>query len=514
MTDSTANPPRRRGYLGAFAAWFLALSFVMAACTGVYIYFTSSGADVVVAQRTLIFGLHKGRLLEVHVLFGFLLVAFGPIWGLWKLMGRSVENPRVRVARNAICGFAALVAVGFLAAKIADLHPALAQEVRTTPFPAQLEPDQVVLTWSEDPCTTQTFQWRTSPEVTDGEVRYRPIGAQDASWQTIEAEHEMFEDAYLANDFLNSRYTAVLEGLSPGTAYAYEVGSGGVWHSESTFHTAPEDSTPFTFIYMGDVQKGFETWASLMENVHEKYPAAAFYCLAGDLVDSGISRNQWDELFHYGADAFATAPLMPAIGNHDDSLDGNVNTYTSLLDLPKNGPEKMTPERAYYFNYGNALVVILDSNLYPSTQTDWLEKVLSESDAEWKFAMFHHPLYSSKPERDNPQLRKTWGPLFEKYGVDMVLQGHDHAYLRTYPLIGGERVAPGQGGVTYVVSAAGTKFYDQDEHDYTAVGLTKTATYQAIHIDGPTLTYRAHAADGAVVDEFTLQKAEALAAQQ
>ena len=60
--------------------------------------------------------------------------------------------------------------------------------------------------------------------------------------------------------------------------------------------------------------------------------------------------------------------------------------------------------------------------------------------------MFHHPVYPSHPWRDTPALREHWVPIFDKHHVDLVLQGHDHAYLRTYPLRGHRRVArPGRG---------------------------------------------------------------------
>src|SRR5690606_6782057 len=91
-------------------------------------------------------------------------------------------------------------------------------------------------------------------------------------------------------------------------------------------------------------------------------------------------------------------------------------------------------ERAYHFTYGNALFIVLDSNLEPEDQAPWLEEVLKNSTETWKFAIFHHPAYSSREHRDNREVRKVWGGLFDEYHLDMALQGHDHAYLRTYPM--------------------------------------------------------------------------------
>src|SRR5690606_26571695 len=106
-----------------------------------------------------------------------------------------------------------------------------------------------------------------------------------------------------------------------------------------------------------------------------------------------------------------------------------------------------------------ALFIVLDSNLSAGDQVDWLREQLESSDATWKFAICHHPAYSSAPHRNNVGVREAWGSLFDKYHVDMVLQGHDHAYLRTYPMKAGKRVDSAAEGTYYVVSVSGTKFY-------------------------------------------------------
>ncbi len=121
---------------------------------------------------------------------------------------------------------------------------------------------------------------------------------------------------------------------------------------------------------------------------------------------------------------------------------------------------------------------------------------------------YHHPAYSSGGNRDNLAVRQVWTPLFDKYHVDLALQGHDHAYLRTWPMHAQNRVATAKDGTIYIISVSGTKYYDQLPHDYTEVGLTKLSTYQVldIQIAGNRLVYRAHDADGKVRDEFVIEK--------
>jgi 3',5'-cyclic AMP phosphodiesterase CpdA len=162
----------------------------------------------------------------------------------------------------------------------------------------------------------------------------------------------------------------------------------------------------------------------------------------------------------------------------------------------------------YSFEHGNALFVILDSNLAPTNQTRWLEEKLSQTKATWKFVVYHHPAYSSGGNRDNKEVRAAWTPLFDKYHVDMALQGHDHAYLRTYPLKASQRVASPKEGTVYVISVSGTKMYAQAKHDYTEFGMTNVSTFQVldIQISGNRLVYRAYDLDGKLRDEFVIEK--------
>ena len=89
------------------------------------------------------------------------------------------------------------------------------------------------------------------------------------------------------------------------------------------------------------------------------------------------------------------------------------------------------------------------------------------------------------------------GELFDRYHVDMALQGHDHAYLRTWPMRDGHRVDSHDEGTYYVVSSAGSKFYGQGDFDYTAVGFMNTSMFQVldIRIEGHRLHYRAYDAE-------------------
>jgi acid phosphatase type 7 len=386
---------------------------------------------------------------------------------------------------------------------------------RWTAHPALSTPDQIILTWSDDPRTTQTIQWRTSDRVRQGVVRYakkseiNPPNPNSPRPSEMAAKTESIFTKFIVNDQVNRHHTAVLTNLEPGTTYMYTVGDGTSrnWSPPSEFTTAPSGPAPFSFVYMGDAQNGLYRWGTLLKNAYRSRPDAAFYIMAGDLINRGADRDDWDDLLYNSQGVYNRRPLVPAIGNHECQA-GRPELYLRLFDLPKNGPPNIEKERAYSFEYSNALFVVLDSNLEAASQTSWLEQQLANTKATWKFVIYHHPAYSSAVDRDNPDIRKLWASIFDKYHVDLALQGHDHSYLRTYPMKGEKRVASAAQGTIYIVSVSGTKMYDQDKRDYTEFGMTNVATYQVLDIQivGNRLIYRAHDIDGKLRDTFIIEK--------
>ena len=262
---------------------------------------------------------------------------------------------------------------------------------------------------------------------------------------------------------------------------------------------------------MGDPQCGLEEWGKLLRAARNRHPTAGFLLIAGDLVDRGNERTNWDHFFLRASGVFDRLPVMPCVGNHE-YLDRGPELYRAVFSLPVNGPRGVDRDLVYSFEYGNAFFAVLDSTLATSDpsmarkQADWLDAALERMRSEWKFVVFHHPLYASHSKRENPALRLVWEPIIDRHKVDLVLQGHDHAYLRTYPLRSGRHVEEGGGdpGTTYVVSVSGTKFYDQRDRAETAVGITHLSTYQTIDIQIPEgrLLYRAWDSNGRVVDRL------------
>jgi hypothetical protein len=125
---------------------------------------------------------------------------------------------------------------------------------------------------------------------------------------------------------------------------------------------------------------------------------------------------------------------------------------------------------------------------------------------------FHHPVYSTTGTRNNPVVRDQWGPLFEKYGVDLVLQGHDHSYGRGNK-VANRRSTTVHNGVAYVVSVSGGKMYELNNgENWTGNAAEVRSTYengqlyQMIDVSGDSIRYEARFANGEHHDGFTVRK--------
>jgi len=387
-------------------------------------------------------------------------------------------------------------------------------------------PDQVVMSFGLDPAHEMVWSWRTSPRIEGSAIRIVPAKYETAEsdpttnpdlhgMRTIKGDSKPVRSDGLVNDPVIRRHWATVGGLEPDTMYYYSVGDGqaGRWGPWRTVKTGPDRPRRLEFVFLGDAQTGLEQWGRRLNAAFRRHPGMDGILLAGDLVDRGNERTNWDHFFLRAEPIFDRVPVMPAVGNHE-YLDQGPRLYNAFFKLPQDGPEGVAPGLVYHFQYGGALFAVLDSTLAVMSptearkQAEWLDELLARTTAEWKFVMFHHTIYPSHPVRDNPLIRQHWTPIFDKHHVDMVLQGHDHAYLRTFPMRAHQRVSTAAEGTTYVVAVSGDKFTDQADRDYIEVGFTGVSTYQTIEIDeiARRLTYRAWDDDGEAVDSLVIDK--------
>lgn len=260
-------------------------------------------------------------------------------------------------------------------------------------------------------------------------------------------------------------FEAKLSGLKAGTVYHYRCGADGKWSGDCTFKTAPNGPEPFLFSVLGDVQgkKPSGLWRDASKWVAKRKPA--FWIPVGDLVQHGMIQKEWDYFFSDAKGLCESSPIMPVIGNHDlyaaDGKSHRPQLYLDQFTLPENGDPEY-PEDWYYFEYGNAIFIML--NTYPATgdrkkdealvretQMQWMDKVLSENEAKWKFVFFHPPIYSSGGHGgDTLWLKDYWGKIFDKHHVNVVFTGHTHAFEVTHPIKAGKKVlSPKEGTIYY-----------------------------------------------------------------
>lgn len=375
---------------------------------------------------------------------------------------------------------------------------------RKTPYPSSEQPDLITLTWSESPKTSINVQWRNAATVQEGVVRYWKEGRRD-TLRTAATKIEL-EDRMLYNDRYVNHFTAALKGLSPGTKYSYQVGAGSpaVWSAPASFSTEPEQSKPFTFVWFGDTHF-FPDSGKLVSRAMRENPDAAFYSIAGDVVSTGLNRDEWDRLFFRAGTAFANKPLMPVPGNHDRQDGLGAKLYTDLFSLPLNNPDGVDPELSYYFEYGDALFIMIDATSDVEDHTPWIERILSQSKAKWKFAMFHFPPYNfEEPYFD---IQEAWVPLFDKYHVDMVMGGHIHYYMRSKPMHAGQVVSDYSKGTVYAISISiPSKHEHLAPEPYAVKQYAEGYFYQRVEIGEHEMKYKAVDVNGVVRDQFVIRK--------
>ncbi|WP_229208898.1 metallophosphoesterase family protein [Dyadobacter luticola] len=148
---------------------------------------------------------------------------------------------------------------------------------------------------------------------------------------------------------------------------------------------------------------------------------------------------------------------------------------------------------------------MLDVTLSIPNQTAWIEEQLKNSKAKWKFAMFHFPPYNVEEPYD--EIMREWCSLFDKYHVDMVMNGHMHYYLRTKPMYAGKAVDSPVKGTIYMMSiSVPGKQEIWNEEEYAVKRYRNGPLYQHISIKGDQLFYKCFDPEGNVKDELVISK--------
>lgn len=354
--------------------------------------------------------------------------------------------------------------------------------------------------WLQTP-TSILIAWRTDA-LSTGKVLYGPTPGLGS-----EASH-----AGTSTD-----HPVALTGLDPGTAYYYRIVSGtdSLSDGSDSFRTAPGSTVPFRFLAFGDLGRATPEQIEIAARIDSLNADLAI--LTGDIIyESGEAANFTPQYFNIYRPTVARIPFYSSLGNHD-VVTASGQPYLDAFYLPSNGTAGT--ERYYSFDYANAHFVALEvtvENATPSAaMRSWLDADLAVTTQKWKFVFFHVPMYSNLGTHgDDPTIRAALEPIFQARGVDVVFQGHNHFYTRTFPILGGAPVNTSQepnyvnpnAPIYIVTGGAGRALY----------ALTPLTSYEAysastfhttvIDVADNALALGAVGRNGTVFDSMTLTK--------
>ncbi|SDU06816.1 purple acid phosphatase family protein [Desulfobacula phenolica] len=390
-------------------------------------------------------------------------------------------------------------------------HGLLAAENALNSFP-----ERIVLNITQTPHNSQAITWKTRETSTYPRVQV----IRAAELLNPESTSKIFSARTTAVD-LDKKTTAyhhsvVLGSLEPNTLYAYRVGDDSCWSEWNQFRTASNISEPFTFLYFGDIQEQVHSMCSQIFRVAlQTHPESKFWLFAGDMVNNGPDDMEWEKFFNALGWIPRTVPFVLLPGNHEYPdrrfilpKDYHItNLWRPHFTLPENGPKGLE-ETVFSFDYQGVCFIMLNGNEQIETQAGWLEKILSHNKQPWIIVAIHQPVYSISKRRNRTQFQEILVPIFDQFSVDLVLQGHDHGYCRTFPLKNHLQVPDGKKGTVYVISNAGPKFYPPSsryDHLMAKTG-SREMLFQSVRVDKNTLHYTTRTVTNKVYDTFEIHK--------
>jgi 3',5'-cyclic AMP phosphodiesterase CpdA len=327
-----------------------------------------------------------------------------------------------------------------------------------------------------------TVLWEGS-EPCAGEVRLYGDGQQQQEPPRVIPAQGAHDDVY----------EIVVDGLTPGRRYRYEVACGSEVE-RGEFATAPAPGMPFSFVVFGDSRSNAGAHRMVIERIRREVPD--FLIGTGDMVDDGSQERQWQEFFDIERDLLSENVLFPAVGNHDRQGRGRTaDNFRKYFALPENS---LDPERYYAFTYGSARFLVLDSNAYSFSLTDqtaWIERELQSARLdpriEHVFVIMHHPPFSISLHGGQTDLRERWTPLFEKYQVTAVFSGHDHVYSRAEHEGVRYFVSGGAGAPVYPrarrpspIDLAAVQYFERVHHYVRVQVIGRFVEVSAVRVDG------------------------------
>lgn len=237
---------------------------------------------------------------------------------------------------------------------------------------------------------------------------------------------------------------------------------------------------------VGHTGSRLDATAASVDRVDARQPFDGLVLLGDNVYREGDPDRLPDTVFRPFAGVLAHAPLYAVLGNHD-VMDGHGDAQVEALGMPG---------RWWARHLGDVLLVGLDSNTPDDPdQRAWLADTLAGATEPWRIVLLHHPPYSSGLHGSSLAARRAFSPLFERYGVQLVVSGHEHDYQRSRPI----------GGVTYLVTGGAATTRRTGEEDFTAASFS-WHHFVELGVYPDHLALRAVGQDGRVADETTIER--------
>ncbi len=411
-----------------------------------------------------------------------------------------------------------------------------------------------VVTSFNDAQTTRNFAWTAKTAFLGGKamaLKYRKAG--DSDWITVAAVKENESVNTADEDY----FKCDISGLKADTEYEYKIGKKDSdkdteWTEIFKFKTAKKDVGEFTFVAVGDTQgitwngltsgdKGFMFAMAAIEEAFEEVENPAFMLHTGDVVENGNNKNMWNMYFKALNGYGTSTPMFAAIGNHDawgaplyfdlhfnhPDNGGTAALDRSYLSSVTDGNIRRlfdnADETIYSYDYGDVHFIVLNTGSYCAqdkyiieAQRQWLIKDLeANKDAKWTVMTFHEPVYH---RLGGGEARPWLYDVIEKYGVDLVIQGHSHLVTRTYPMKDGKIVTKAvdgtiEKGIGTVYTTIGSTALNHDGandakyEEEISILATPTPTqpaYTTITVKDDRIVVTTKQVNGYVLDSYTI----------
>ena len=393
------------------------------------------------------------------------------------------------------------------------------------------------------------LQYKKADEADDKLIDVAPYREKAAvAWANNKTYEEVPQPVYDAGDYrfdfatmydYKYFYKAEIENLLPGTSYSYRIGSKSKndFSEFYTFTTENENAEPFSFIAVTDPQgrtaEEYSYYTKTLKKALEDCNNPAFILNCGDFTDNAYYDDWWRYFFESARGTCESIPLMTAVGNHDVRGE-SVKFYNYHFNNPQNAKglaNGYTPSETasktlaacirnidntvYSFDYGNAHFAVVntgsdsgDATELLNLQKEWLRDDLKNSDKKWKVLVTHRGVYVEKIRKNADNANRAFLDIIDECGVDLVIEGHDHTYMRTHVMKEGK--VSENGTIYALIGSAALKRYDAtDVHEWVKVvkPLPKELpNYVVISFDGEKISYSAKLIDGTEIDSFEIEK--------